>query len=263
MNARAGITLIELLVYMVLSLIVLSVIAMVVNGVHHTGASASSSFVLGQDSAVGFEKLRQDFNDTSLQSIRVVAEPVAQSPSSWVSLAGARNLQHKLQVTPFGAPAWNQYICYRLLPDQDGDGITSLVRYQVPQKFPGADPKWAGGMPVPSAAPLPQTAQVETIFNQIVAPGFGFGESSPGVLASVADRSKIRGGFEVNFVRQGPDGQRSLSPLNPNQGSDRNTPGWSNQSTSMLEIRLTMAEKNSSTGKYSLISLPILLTPRH
>lgn len=263
MNARAGFTLVELLVYMIVSVLVLLMIGMIVNGVRHTGASASSSFVLGQDSAVGFEKLRQDFNDTSLQSVRVVPEPAAQNSSSWVSLAGARDIQHKLQVTPFGSPAWNQYICYRLLPDQDADGIASLIRYEVPQTFPGADPKWGGGMPVPSAAPLPQPAKVETIFNQIVAPGFGLGESSPGVLASVADRSKTRGGFEVNFVRQGPDGQRSLSPLNPNQGSDRTTSGWSSQCTSMIEIRLTMAEKNSTTGKYSLISLPILLTPRH
>lgn len=242
-------TLIELMTTLVVALLVLLMALTVFVRVRKTGYSASSSFVLGQDSALGFERLRQDLTETSLQSIRVAGEP--SDSTAWVSMAGARDAQGQFQVTASGVPAWNQYVCYRLLPDSDGDGIANLVRFTVPQTF-------VGGMPMPAGQPPAAPAQVETVFTQIMAPGFKLGESSPGVAAPVADVSAVRGGFVVNFVRQD-----SMVPLNPNQGNDQDTPGWSRGSTGMLEVRLTMAERNASSGRYSLITLPIWITPRH
>ncbi len=258
MGAKRAMTLVEFLVAMVLGLLVFLIALTVFVKVRKTGYSASSAFVLGQDSALGFQTLRQDLADTSLQSIRVEANPTPNDNRAWLNMAAARDAEGQLLITPAGVPGWNQRVCYRLLPDADGDGISNLVRFTKPEEFPGHHPVWHGGMPIPLLSQPTMPAQPTVIFNQILAPGYKIGQSSPGIFAPVASADSPRGGFLVNFVRQD-----SVDHRNPNQESDSTREGWSKGSTGMLEVRLTMAERNASSGRYSLITLPIRVTPRH
>lgn len=247
-----GATVLELLVYMALSLVVLSAAITAFNGVRRTGASASSSFILGQDAAVSFDRLRRDFQDTSLQSIRVTPG----AGQAWITMAGARDPQGKLQISPYGTPNWQNYVCYELLPSQRNDGISTLVRYEQEQTF-------AGHSPLPSLKPIQTASKTTPVLNQVVSPGYRLVAQADGLMALQSDAQSAEGGLIVRFVRNQVKGPSLLSKFNPNEKTDNDESGWSSGSTNMVDIQITLAEINGSTGKVSSIKLPIRVTPRN
>ena len=250
-SRRQGMTLIEIAVASLLSLLVFLLALTIVLRMRDVGSKASSSFVLGQDTALGFEILRRDFSETSLQSLRF--EPMA--GQAWVHMAGARDEAGKFLLSPHGVPDWNQRIAYALLADEDGDGISGLVRQVVPYSY-------AGGIPAPMLDKVSMSSPVHTVFTQVLAPGFEMARQG-GSWKAVSNPNCPEGGFSLRFVRLAPDGSEQLSPIHPAQRSDAEEAGWSRGCTPTLEIHLTMVEFNKNTGHYTSVQLPIRVTPRH
>jgi len=133
MATKRATTLLEIMLVTALSLLILTVVLTVFRQARLTSSSASSSFVLGQDAALSFEKLRKDFVETSLQSVRLASQPKA--GEIWVSMARAADERGNLKINRYGTPDWNQMVCYVVEKDSDNDGITRLLRYEMPHSF--------------------------------------------------------------------------------------------------------------------------------
>ena len=233
-------TLVEITIYCFLAALVMTAMFAFFQYARVTSSVASAGFALGQDEMDALRGVRRDLQETSLQSLR--------SFPGQVAMVSARDDNGVFQVSQYGVPQWSRYVVLALEP---GEYTCKLIRFEVASDFSNRIPQ-----PAAQAFTLPSSG-ARVLSPNVLAAGF-----APGMDANdhaIIPQGTAPGGLTLGFVRA--DG--SLSALSPNQSNDNDQPGWTAGTTDLVELKITLAEKSSTRGKWSVLELPIRVAPRH
>lgn len=254
MARNKGMSLMELLVYLAIAVVLLVAAYMMLSFARSTATQASSGFAMGQDTAMALARLRQDLQESSLQSLRFFRT----QERAQISMVSARDGTGQFQITPYGVPNWSGRVCYEL-GAADASGLAPLIRAEVTATFPNR-------CPLPAQALLDLTgSRQQVVVPSVLAPDYEVVLGANGSAScQPSSSSGRRGGLNLDYLRHDP-GQAELtrSPLNPNQSDDSQQPGWSAGCTELVEAHVVVAELTSSTGKWNLVDVAIVAAPRH
>lgn len=252
-NRKRAVSLIELLIYTMVAFLIATTALYIFSYARKTSTAASSGFNISQDVVSAIRRLRRDLQESSLQSIRYFS--TGSSPQ--LVMASAHDDSGQFQISRYGVPQWSRYVCYALLPDTKNIGLTSLIRFEVSNKF-------SDHCPAPAAEALKIPAKFSAVAPSVMAAHFSLGARADGMQeGQLKSSDPDAGGLHVRFIRRDNNGNETSSPLNPNQNDDTRQPGWSAGSTGLVEVHIQVAEINGATGKWSVIDLPIRAAPRH
>lgn len=242
---RRGFSLIELSVYMFISMLILSAIYMVFLASRSGYQSAKTSFQLSEEAEIAFRTLQRDLRETSLGSIR--------SARGGASMVSARNPEDPgpFPITAAGVPQWQSYVFYTLVPVDDQVG--TLVRWTAPGP---------AGQVLPLAATTPPFPILDgrhrsEVLHSLLLPGKTV-EIRNG-LAAVVEDAQAPGGFSLGFLRT----DDSVSPVNPAERTDEQHDGWSRGNTRMVRVDLQVLSASSETGKIGYTHFDLVVTPRN
>lgn len=241
-SVSRGYTLIEILIASAIGVLMLGTIYQLVILSRTAQTTAHQSFVLAEDLAAAFRTLQRELAETSLGSIEF-----QRTDQPLLTFLSARE-ESGLKIDPTGAPHWLKAVYYKLEPAAGNVG--TLVRRER------ALEATALPYPGPVTLPLPEGAG-RPVTQNILLPGFSVTGAG---LAEVQADPKAPGGFEVGFVRREPIGE-SVSPDSPCARSDKQQRHWSEGSTGLVEIKLALLEKDSSTGQLGYLELRLRVRP--
>lgn len=237
-----GFTLVEMLVYICLSVMVLGVIYSVfVSGRRHYEA-ASSSYLVSREAETALRWLRSDLQQASLASLRVYPNKQRPNAAPCISMASPRNLENSVQLTHLGAPNWSSFVYYSL--ERDG----KLVRRMEDHDFQGR----------PTAS-VKEPGSVVTGNKQRV---ILHGVSQPLTELQGLGKLSQRGGFDLQFIRRLDNGEEFLTEWNPSQVSNGEV-ALEGANTKLLQLLITVEMANFRRSKKSYVQLPIRVMPRH
>lgn len=241
---RAGFTLIETLIAMMVFLLIGSVVYKAYYVLRQVGSGTSESYTLSSEVGVAVSQLRKELSETSLSSIFVSKE------GDKFSFASPRNQNGEIQVHPEGSLRWERDIFYTL--ESSGDGNTAqLVRWS------GSRTNEALRLPFPYQQDHPDPSpEKKTLVQHLLRPGREVSQ-----VGEVSKEAKALNQV-VQFVRRDKDGHRVLSSINPTSRSDRQKRGWSRGSTRLLEVNLRVLEELTSS-KNSYIEVRFSVCPEN
>lgn len=231
---RKGYTLMEVVVYAVLSLVALGLIGSILQIMMRVRQATGAAFTVTGQVETTVEWLRRDLEETALATVRT------QSTPPMLSLCSARNQDNQLMVSEYGGPRWMKHVFYALRADGN------LVRWEVPLSQAQLDSR------LPQVAVFPKSIpnQARVMMHNGVQPFHQVGQVQ-------GYRASAWGGFRVQFVRRdkGEDRDR-LDDQNP-----VTQPKEAGSATRLLELELTTAD--TSKGSTDFYSLKFRVTPRH
>ncbi|MEW6279363.1 MAG: hypothetical protein AB1758_12110 [Candidatus Eremiobacterota bacterium] len=251
-----GFTLLELVIYFVLSVSALAIVTSLFVIVRRTSEATYSNYLVSKDTETGINWLRRDLQNSCLATIRVYPGPGGAGERPGLSLAScaAADDPFRTQTNRHGRPAWSSHVYYTLEPDGADKG--HLVRWTRPYPANELLPLVAPGMP----SSVSDTSQRRTVLsNVLLANRTITGGGPPGT-------TDARGGFRVQFVRRagGEGGAETLSDVNP--GAVSLDPGGTglgiDGNTRLVEVELRLLHK-STTGKPSVYAIKIRVCPRY
>lgn len=241
-----GMTLIELVLYMALS-IVAGVLLWSVNGMIRGGQQAvTSSYLVSGDTEKAIEWIRRDVSETALASIEVFPNPAKPGEAPGASLVSNRAFDPDQNGRPlvnrWGAPQWDKHVLYTL--EREGSAQTgNLVRWEreIESKnfLPVVCPV------VPSSA---GQSKQKVLLRDVLAPNLAsadFGPAGSGVTDGF-------GGFRMQFIRRAGNGSGAdtLTTVNPRVGNP-------SENTRMLECEMKILQQEQSKPHYYRIKFQV------
>ncbi len=220
---RRGVTLLELLIYIVLFGLVASLVAEIFVVASRNARQTAAAYAVSGQTDTALRIIRQDLQETALTSVRVYSN----NNSPLASMISAREmdterLQGKLLISEYGVPRWRKHIFYAY-------NAGNLVRWEV--ALPAAEQNRLPKLAVRPTA-IPGSARI--IVRGIVAPravvkGLGAGSYT----------ASDWGGFRMQFLRRmgGPAGAEVLVDVNP--GLNKAAPA---DNTRLVEVELAITE---------------------
>jgi hypothetical protein len=257
---RRGFSLIEVIVYCMLVMLVLTAVYAVYFMGARTFNYTSESFQLGADIQAAVVWLRNDLKMSDLGSI--VAYPNLAHPDEppGVSLESPQSYVEPthLLLNEAGGPKFDKFVFYTLVPDAAMKNAGVLVRWE--QQLKSSDPKYS----VPHMSDVLPSSRLDHAHERVVlrnvalphvvVAGGGIGDLGP------------HGGFEVSYLQKPTDSAATdyvEVEDNPTQFTDLQKPGLSKLSTPYVQVRLKMLTYTQQTGKEDFFPLRLRITPRN
>lgn len=221
MAVRRGVTLLELLIYIVLFGLVASLVAEIFVVASRNARQTAASYAVSGQTDTALRVIRQDLQETALTSLRVYSNgPLASMISS--REMDTERLQGKLLISEYGVPRWRKHIFYAY-------NAGNLVRWEV--ALPAAQ---QDRLPKLAVRPTAVPGNARIIVRGILAPravvkGLGAGSFT----------ASDWGGFRMQFLRRmgGPTGAEVLTEVNP--GLNKAAPA---DNTRLVEVELAITE---------------------
>ena len=239
-NSRSrGLTLVEVLIASALALVVFGAMLSVFLNSRKIGRTARESFYLSEDVSIALRTLVTDLKSTTLSSIKV--------GDDGFTLASPHNLGKGdgFEVTPYGGVKWKKWVHYRLQPGNDiRERLTRTESALTDEVYP-LNP------------PSPPTTSGKVLLSNILRRGKSVEKSSDGRY-QVADKADAPPGFTLRCV--GRDDSRLKE--NPAEHSDEDRPGWTQNTTPMVELCLQVVD-TPSDSKVATLRIYRQLTPRN
>ena len=238
-NRSRGLTLVEILIASALALVVFGALLSVFLNSRKIGRTARESFYLSEDVSIALRTIVTDIKSTTLSSIKVGEDGF--------SLASPYTLGKSdgFEVTPYGGAKWKKWVHYSLQP---GDDIRErLTRTESPL----TDEVY------PLNPPTPPGSSGKVLLSNILRRGKTVDKTTDGVYR-VTDKADALPGFTLRFV--GRDGSRIKE--NPADHSDEDRPGWTLNTTTMVELCLQVVD-TPSDSKVATLRIYRQLTPRN
>ncbi|CAN0457855.1 unnamed protein product, partial [Phaeothamnion confervicola] len=207
---RTGMTLIELIVYMALSILAGFLILALYQLATRAQNETISSYVVGGDTETAIRRLRRELQETALVSLQTYPSDGNTSEKPGCSFTSARNSDGDaaLNVSTYGAPQWRKNVFYTVNPT--GAQTGQLVRWEKDLSAAEMD-----FVPRPTAI-LPSTmgTKQQSVPLKLVLLANTKVEHLSGSPNYITDGF---GGFRVQFVRRkgGEAGAETLSSINP------------------------------------------------
>lgn len=235
---KRGFTLMEILIYSVLSLVALGVIYALFILARRTAASSFSSYMVGGHTELAISALRRDLSQTALGSI------TQGKTSPGVSMVSA--LTDTMQVNPYGAPRWDRHVYYALIGNA-GDQTGTLFRYEDPLPSPNLLPL------VSTKDPSSKPGEERAALHNVLMPN----TKVDNLQDAAGYTSDKFGGFRVQFVRRegGPSGKETLVDDNPAVA------GNPEDHTRLVEVELKILQK-SGFGKPDFYCIKFRVMPQ-
>lgn len=257
MRKRFGITLLEVMIYVVLALLA----ALAVGALFSLGRSAQKTTLTGYlvsgqtDTALRW--IRRDLTETALVSLRTYPSPAQPAQPPGCSMVSGRTVSGKdnppLVVSQYGRPLWSKNVFYSLLPESDGR-VGKLVRWEKALSDSEKDfiPRAATTMPNAFA----NDATRRILLRQVLLPN----QKVTNLQDNPNYQTDQYGGFRVQFVQRvgGSDGPEQLSPICP---GDTSQPQEAANHTRLVSVRLEIL----SDDKYrpAFYQLEFKVCPRY
>lgn len=238
MRNTGGVTLIEILLASALSLVVSLTALSVFRLLHKATRETSDSYVISRDLEEAQRNLRADLRETALASLRMV--PQRQGPAALACVTSI-NEQGRPQLSPSGTPEWCGWVFYRLLTQP---GQPARLERRVVRR--------AGALPDVPASFDENSGEARVLLTEVAPPDFTAEAISLGPA----------GGFELSFLRLGPDGRYQNSPTNPALVTAGISGLRISDNTRLIEVRLAVVE-GLSTSTPSFLQIPVRVCPRY
>jgi type II secretory pathway pseudopilin PulG len=266
-----GYTLIELIIYIGMGALLLALVAAFFKISRRQYESASSSYLIGQESSTAIQWVKRDLQETALSTIRITREGSSNPGMPAMSLiaAGENDDHRKFAVSRYGTPAWNRYVFYNLTTDGELYTWTRpLSNLDSPTRF----------LPVPSTADPTDRNGVENqkvLLREVMQPNQKIqmdGNDLP------FPRMTEWGGFKAGFVVYDGEGAEHLVAENPAELSEDlvSDPGSTVTSldgeslpiqdittTRLVEVQLAIKLKGFRDNAPSAIMIPLRVSPLH
>lgn len=223
-------TLVELIVYMALSVVACVMLWAFQNITRSTQTASVASYLVNGDTETCIAVLRRDINESALAAIQVYPSEAAPSETPGLSLVSNRAFggekEGRQLVNSWGAPQWDKHVFYTL----EGDGASTgrLIRWEkeLGQK---------NMLPTPALL-LPSAegrGKERVLLRDVLLPDRTVERVGPGGSVST-DR---HGGFKAQFIRRlgGSGGEELLTDVNPKKGNPRDN-------TRMMEVELKILQ---------------------
>jgi type II secretory pathway pseudopilin PulG len=275
LSLKPGFTLVELIIYITLSVMIMGVVMKVYFTFQDSFRRTSEAHELNVQIQQAFMWLSQDLSSSSLMSIKVY--PGTQPGLSFISSDGdsadSDNNKSKdlFGQTEYGSIKWNKYVFYTVIknpePLDERLGLYSgkLVRWEKP-----ADKDIY--IPLPTEI-LPSAFSgssgggykliLDNLFVSIAKP-----EGLAG-LTGLEMGDENYGGFRVSFVKKNEDPSAStgviLSSINPSEVSDDTKPGGitTSMNTDLVQVDLILANKSMAASKTYAYSFSFRVHPKY
>lgn len=123
-----GFTLVELIVYMVIFLVLMSTVLTVFSFVQRSYKKAVGSIDIEREAQTAYNWLKKDLSSTSLSSIRVYPNHNKSGDPRWVGVsmisaysipAGGSNEIPKFQMSQYGVPLWKKFVFYTIEENEE------------------------------------------------------------------------------------------------------------------------------------------------
>jgi hypothetical protein len=266
LRRRAGFTLVELVIYMFLAGLILTMVYSLFFLGRSSFNTAAQGFFIGEQCQTTLTRLRTELSASNIGT--VVAYPNAAHPSEPPGIAFEScydpNNTGKIEVSQFGAALWTQYVYYTLQPAARPNGMTGrLVRWS----------QSVGGVAniAPSASTvLPSSlgARNATVLNNVLLPNVTIAGVTSGVSGNrgtVTTSTGEGGGFTVSFVQRDNTSATAtdvLSAINPTAHMDATGSGLTTRTnTQLVEIDFKVFATNGETGKMSYYEVSARVMP--
>lgn len=240
---RAGMTYIELIIYVALSAVVMAVAGSLFMLAKRSSENTNANYFLSSDTETAVAWLRRDLQQCCLATL--------QSSPQGISMASALDSKEvrRIDVNEDGHPNWRNHVYYTLQPRDKT--VARLIRWN--QATATEAPR------LPTLAPgQPQAvvkASSRTIHTRVLMPNqelYGVGNPDGKIDAY--------GGLHLQFVRRsGPQAEDVLSDVNPAVASAQ---GNIQSDTRLVQVELKFFI-STGTGKPSFYSLRFRVCPRY
>ncbi len=232
-----GATLIELIIYMFLLSIILSLVFRIVVLNKKQSSKPMASFNVQQEFIFAQDALRQDLKETKLSTVKIYPNPDHPNATVGISLISPRTIDtNEIKTTPYGTPYWQKIIYYYLEKDPKREDVAYLVRKEgVISGLPSANPK--ASPYEPAKAPYDKRRK-KIIARFIMLPH----KRVPELNMTTGEY----GGFEVFFLN--PEGEKSITDFYDHP---------------IVGVNLIFKYTSPTTGKNTVMEFPIKVYPRN
>jgi type II secretory pathway pseudopilin PulG len=232
MAMKRGFTLLELVIYCALLLLVTLAIGALFTLGRSAQQSTLGSYLVSGQADTALRWVRHDLSETALVSIKTYPN------APGCSMVSARNTLDKnenLNVSTYGAPLWTKTVFYSLVIPA-GARKGNLVRWEQAIAEKDFLPHMSSIMPDTGTDSVPT---YRVLLHDVLAP-----KTMVSNLGGTKLTSDGYGGFRVEFVRRtnGEDGDESLSPVNPGDPSQPQTPA---NNTALVDVQLQILSDDS------------------
>ncbi len=272
---NSGFTLVELMIYMFLSIIVLGIITTTFVYISDAYNRTSSAFDVQRRVETGIEQVRRDLSQTSLNSIQVYPKSGDRKPGVSMITAcqeekvSTHRSQDSFTMSQYGVPKWWGHVFYTVIPREPQPGevgtdfqgkLGSLVRWTLP-----LDDKDSPPYPFPTNI-LPRDFNKNRAVPRVILRGIPLPDSP---RLKGLDHFKTDGvdygGFQVAFVRQEKDNKGGvtreyLSTRNP---ADFIGKSDTKASSELVQVNITNIYISERSGKLSAYSFSFCVYPRN
>jgi hypothetical protein len=256
MNKRRGISLPEVMIYVILCGLAL----MAISGLFMLARSAQqttiSGYMVSGEADTALRWIRRDFQETALVSIRSYPSDKVPNQAPGCSMVSPRTHSEKhpeYNVSKYGTPLWSKNVFYTLQLNA-GARRGDLVRWEMPLTEAEKDFVPRPTTMLPSSMASGSTRRV--ILHNVLAPKTKL-PPLPGFTHTDTDRY---GGFRVQFVERmgSEDGVENLVDVNPGDTSEAQDAA---NNTRLVAIRLQILADDRQ--KASLYQLEFKVHPRY
>jgi type II secretory pathway pseudopilin PulG len=241
-KADQALSIIELLVYMAISSVVLTVIIMLFNASGRSYDKAAQSYILTEQALSGYRTLQTDLRETSLSSI-VLEE-------DGFTMISARSLDDpgRFVISRYGVPEWSSYIRYRFGPEGDKKNHYKLGREII-------TPSKAPIVPLPYNTSITGEVQKQrVVINGLLPPGKSVQQKER--RYELVDAADSPGGARLSFLRTNSIGELTTSQVHPADGNPKGN-------TQMVKIELKFFGYSEETGHLDYAEVELVVTPRN
>lgn len=234
MRKTFGVTLLEVMVYVVLALLA----ALAVGALFSLGRSAQKTTLTGYlvsgqtDTALRW--IRRDLSETALVSVRTYPSPMQPAQPPGCAFVSARPVSGKesppLVMSQYGRPLWSKNVFYSVRPESDGR-VGRLIRWE--QALTEAEKDFVPRAPTTMPNAFLNNNSSRVLLRQVLLPNQK--------VLNLQDKPNYQtdqyGGFRVQFVQRlgGSGGTEQLSPICP---GDTTQPQDAANHTRLISVRL-------------------------
>lgn len=201
MALRRGFTLVELIIYFMLSALILGLILSLFTVAKRTQQHTYSQYLVGGPIASTIRLLRKELQSTALGTVRAFPTETGSEAPGMSCLSAFDEQDGKFQLGDYGAPHWQKHVFYSL----NSEGTLTRWSEELGEKdyLPRAAVK----------LPSERSSGGRAVMHGLLPPNKG--------VDSYQDPTKY-GGFEIAFVRR-DNGEDSLSYVNPTESDEYDT----------------------------------------
>lgn len=222
-----GVTLIEMIIYCVLSVAALGILVSLVTVLRRTGDHTYAQYLVAGNLASTIRTIRKELQTTSLASVTVYDGQGGQEPG--FSCVSAYDENGEFKMGAYGAPHWQKHVYYTVT------GKSNITRWWIPI----SDPNY-----LPTLAPNPSGAEAaKALMNDALPVNTKVGQWQPATSF---------GGLEVGFVRRN-GANETISHQNPR---DSTNPA---HNTRLIEVTLRTLDE---TGP-NFMEVKFRVSPRY